>query len=309
MKPFARWVLVASLLAPNAAVAGGSTADAGRAEGERGLAAYEAERWTDALDHFRKADALFHAPTLVLFQARCQAKLGKLLAARGLYERLEAEPLPTSPSAAFRDAKSAARAELAALRGRLGTLRIRLASPAAGPVEVDGATVSIGTEGAIEVDPGPHVVSVTSASGARLVAHATVGEGASAEVAIDATNATDATASPQVGGARSPGWVGPGLAFALGGVALGVGLGTGAMSLSKTADIKSRCLGTRCLPADEAEGHAATTLATVSTVGFVVAALGLATGVTLVALRPRSSTAASASARVGPGFVELSGRF
>ena len=54
---------------------------------EEGLRLYEARQWQEAFDKLRQAEDLQHAPARVLFMARCQYKLGKLLDARPLEQR------------------------------------------------------------------------------------------------------------------------------------------------------------------------------------------------------------------------------
>ncbi|WP_437314918.1 tetratricopeptide repeat protein [Sorangium sp. So ce385] len=87
-----------------------------RTKAHEGLKLYGADRWQEAFEVFKEADGLYHAPTLVLYMARCQRKLGRLEEARGLYEQVLAEPLPDDPPAAFLDARRDAETELAAVR-------------------------------------------------------------------------------------------------------------------------------------------------------------------------------------------------
>ncbi|MCK6587495.1 MAG: hypothetical protein L6Q76_07910, partial [Polyangiaceae bacterium] len=61
---------------------------------EEGLRLYKAQQWQEAFDKLRRAEELRHSPTRVLYMARCQYKLGKLLESRALYERVLREKLP-----------------------------------------------------------------------------------------------------------------------------------------------------------------------------------------------------------------------
>ncbi|WP_437809438.1 tetratricopeptide repeat protein [Sorangium sp. So ce1078] len=90
-----------------------------RTRAHEGLKLYGADRWQEAFEVFKEADRLYHAPTLVLYMARCQRKLGQLEAARDLYEQVLAEPLPEDPPPAFLDARKDAETELAAVRAAL----------------------------------------------------------------------------------------------------------------------------------------------------------------------------------------------
>ncbi|WP_437587384.1 tetratricopeptide repeat protein [Sorangium sp. So ce1000] len=90
-----------------------------RTKAYEGLKLYGADRWQEALEAFQEADRLYHAPTLVLYMARCQRKLGRLEVARDLYEQVLAEPLPEDPPTAFLEARQDAETELAGVRAAL----------------------------------------------------------------------------------------------------------------------------------------------------------------------------------------------
>ncbi|MEJ7728150.1 MAG: hypothetical protein WKG00_02950 [Polyangiaceae bacterium] len=87
---------------------------AARALADKGLELYEAGRWAEALDRFQRAETVLHAPTHLLSMARAEARLGRLLAARKLYQRAAAEKLPGAPKA-FLQARGEAEAELSLL--------------------------------------------------------------------------------------------------------------------------------------------------------------------------------------------------
>ena len=73
---------------------------------------------------WRKADAVYHAPTLLLRIARCQALLGHVVAAVATLESVVSEtPKPDAPPA-FVAAREDGQRELLSLRGRIATLRI-----------------------------------------------------------------------------------------------------------------------------------------------------------------------------------------
>src|SRR5262245_22615663 len=61
---------------PDPAVERAETAVA-REAGEQGLSLFNAGRWQEAYDRFDSAEAVLHAPTLVLFMAHCQKRLGR----------------------------------------------------------------------------------------------------------------------------------------------------------------------------------------------------------------------------------------
>ncbi|WP_437672453.1 tetratricopeptide repeat protein [Sorangium sp. So ce131] len=112
-----------------------------RAKGHEGLKLYGADRWQEALEAFQEADRIYHAPTLVLYMARCQRKLGKLEEAQALYEQVLGEPLPDDPPPAFLEARKDAEVELAAVRDALKPAAPAKAgaAPAPAPAPADEA--------------------------------------------------------------------------------------------------------------------------------------------------------------------------
>jgi hypothetical protein len=98
-------------------------------------------------------------------------------------------------------------------------------------------------------------------------------------------------------------------AFGVGAAGLAVGIATGVMASSKADDIKSRCTpDNRCLTTDAELGDEAETLALVSTIGFVVAGVGVAAGVVLLVV-PTGDDGESVALSVAPNGLSLSGTF
>jgi hypothetical protein len=296
--------------------------DTARAMGREGIRLYNAGKWADAYEQFRRADLLYHAPTLVLYMANCQKALGKLVEARALYRRLADEPLPPSAPDQFRTAQATAREGLDDLKRRIPSLRVSLSGPAAAGahVRVDGAPVAAAEIGQKDLDPGEHTVEA-SADGVPAVARTVhLQEGAS--VLVDLTLGGDVgplaaappllpPPKPDVPEGKPRGSLVPaGIAFGIGAVGLGVGLATGLASMSKTSDLKSRCQGDLCPAADQGEASSARGLGNASTVGFVVAGAGLATGVVMLVLRSggaKKEGGAGVRAQVGLGSVRFVG--
>ena len=77
-----------------------------------------------ALARFEAAERLFDAPTHLLHIAQCQAATNRLIESQETYATLVHLTLPPDSPAAFRDAQSAGKTELAKLRPRIPTLRI-----------------------------------------------------------------------------------------------------------------------------------------------------------------------------------------
>lgn len=99
------------------------------------------------------------------------------------------------------------------------------------------------------------------------------------------------------------------IAFGVAGIGLGVGAVTGGMTFGKVGELKDNCLEQRCQPSQESTYNSAHTLATVSTVGFVIGGIAAAAGVTLLILRPGGQQDQQVAVTAAPGWINLRGRF
>lgn len=279
-----------------------------RALGEEGLEHFAASRWQEAHDRFEQADRLFHAPTLTLYMARCQAKLGRPLAARALYERLLAEPVPASAPRPFLEAQASARTELAEVDARVGRLTVVVTGGEAS-VAIDGVAAEGADLTKRPVDPGEHTIEVTAPGQPPVRRTVTVAQGAEEAVTISVSRAAPPPPPPprEEEGSMVPALV----AFGVGAAGLGVGSVTGILALSKASDLKDQCDGNRCAAALETDRDAVDTLSTISTIGFVVGGVGVATGVVLLVVRPGGDAAETTAwrATAGPGRIDVRGAF
>ena len=64
---------------------------------QAGAAAFKDQRWAEAVDLFKRAESMVHAPTHLLYLARAQDKLGHLVEAHEAYLKIVKEPLPPNP--------------------------------------------------------------------------------------------------------------------------------------------------------------------------------------------------------------------
>jgi hypothetical protein len=152
-----------------------------------GARAFAAQRWSEAVDLFTRAEALVHAPPHLLFLARARVKLGQLVLARETYTRIVRENIPPNAPAAFVDAQTAAKAELPAIEPRIAMLTVTVtgADAKAVSVTVDGqklASVFVG--GPKPIDPGEHKVQATSDGMASDLVILHVKEGARQSVSL-----------------------------------------------------------------------------------------------------------------------------
>src|SRR6187397_1022213 len=132
-----------------------------RSAATQAVKAYEAGDYSQALDLFQRAESLVHAPPPVLFMARAHEKLGHLVTARELYNKIIRESLPASAPQAFRDAQTAAEEEIKSVEPRLARLTVSVIVPegVVPVVTMDGKDVPAALLGVPRpVDPGEHLV-------------------------------------------------------------------------------------------------------------------------------------------------------
>lgn len=300
--------LVAGLLWVGSASADPSAADraTARALAGEGFQALQHKDYAAAADRFSRADALVHAPTLMLDWARSLAGLGQLVEAQERYQQVLREGVDPKAPKSWQRALVDAKSELAALEPRLSWVTIKVSGSTDARVTIDGAPVPAAALGVRRaINPGVRKVDVTAKG--YIGKHQTVrlGEGEETAVSFELdvdpdqqaplppvvvaqTVATEPPARPS----RAPIFVALGMAgagFVVGGV-------TGILALNKRSTLVKHCPDPNDCPESEADNvHAYHTLGTTSGIGFGVGIAGLATGVTLWLL-DRKSQAAPASA-------------
>lgn len=136
--------------------------------------------YAKAVDRFRQADAHFHAPTLVIMEARSQERLGALLEARALYQKVAAEDLGPSPAPKFKAAQEEAKKQVEALDARIPSVVVVLTrAPAGARVAIDGVEVDPSRLGSpIQVNPGSRVITAAAAGAEERSITVKLGEGA-----------------------------------------------------------------------------------------------------------------------------------
>jgi len=135
---------------------------AARALAEQGDGFFGQGRCDKAIQLWEEADRTFHAPTIELRIARCQAILGRVVAATKTLEAILAERLSPDAPAPFVDAYEQAKRDLIDARARVATLKIEVSDGGAALVpviEIDGVAGLPG-QSSFAVDPGRHLVRV-----------------------------------------------------------------------------------------------------------------------------------------------------
>lgn len=168
---------------------------------DKGVEAFRAQKYDDAIDAFKRADQRFHVPKFLLYVARSQVKLGKLLAAKATYQAIVDEKLPPYAPEEFFSAQADAKKELVELENKLPTVRIEVNGLGAGQlpaVTIDGAALASGDLGRpLARDPGPHTIVVTAPGRPQITRNVNLREGGSESVILE----MGVTAPPVPGGA------------------------------------------------------------------------------------------------------------
>jgi hypothetical protein len=323
VRPLAVLALLALLTPDRAFAQSDSDKTTARELGTAGEVKLASQDYKGAEDQFRRANALFHAPTLVLGLARAQAGQGKVVEAWENYHSIILENVTSPP--VFATALADAQKEIAGVEGRRAKVTISVTGGDAPRVTIDDVPLKVEALGVPRfVDPGAHVFKAVSGDGHKTAAQSlTIAEGSTQNVSLALVNDPNAVAggvlAPTLPGVTPPdssqpatdssGGSGGSWNKTVGFVALGVGgafliegVITGVLAISKHSDLAKVCTN-GCPPADSSELSSYQTMGTLSTVGFIVGAIGVAGGTVLLLTAPSSASAsppAPSALRVTP---------
>jgi len=303
---------------------------------DEGATLYESGKYEEARERFHRANALFPAPALELWEARSLNKLLRLVEAEERYASVKRYPLRPEDSAVVRASIAEAISEIENLRKRIPTITIQLrgATPSDPSVVVRLADkvinpAMIGLP--IPTDPSTPTL-VLIAKGVELRRETlTLNEGEHYVVVLDAAAQPPAVAqvNQHVRAVNAPvykfesnqfsatqpwhrrrdvGWVITGV----GAAGLATGIATGLMALSKHDSLSNRCPNHSCDSSYSDELSEFHTYRTISTIGYVVGVVGLGTGITILVLSAKTSkppVATSLSVRVNTNVAALDVRF
>lgn len=137
-----------------------------RAAARSGVDAYNNGKYAESLDLFTRAEKLVHAPTHLLYIARNNLKLGRLVRAQEAYQQLAREKLGADAPKPFVEAQRAATQELEEFEARIPTVTVRLkgaSDTSQVKVTIDGQPVPSALVGIpFPADPGPHRFAATA---------------------------------------------------------------------------------------------------------------------------------------------------
>lgn len=205
------WILSIGLVTATTAqrVLAESAADKATARevATQGIELYRAEKYPDALDRLRRAQALYDAPVHLLYIARCQDKLGQLVEAAENYRLLDHYALPSGAPPAWVSAVEDGRKELQALEPRVPKLRILTEPGVRDPtLRVDGSPVSAAVLGIPRaINPGPHHIELSVSGYEPGAADVVIQEKESKDVTVRPGRPIVAQPPPVVGPTPPPG--------------------------------------------------------------------------------------------------------
>jgi hypothetical protein len=295
-----------------------------RAAANQAYAAEQAGRYAEAVELYRRAEAIVHAPPHLLYIARAETKLGRLVAAHEAYLKIAREELAPGAPRAFVEAQAAARQELAALEPRIPSLKV-IVEGGAGTVTLDGAAIPDALVGiARPIDPGRYELRASGPGMVSAPASVELAEGAHETVRLvlepsagdpgEDTGVAEpgSDAAPPKRGSLLPAYV----AWGVGAVGLAVGTTMMLVNRDKRGDADAVC-PEPCGLSRKAELDAlnadANRAATLSWVGYGVGVLGLGVGTTLFLMNRKGAAPERARTGVTPwigvGGAGLSGRF
>jgi hypothetical protein len=324
MKLVALWLgLLCALLLSAPARAEPNEADraTARALALDGHTALSRKDYATAADRFGRADALVHAPTLVVDWARALQGLGRFVEAHEKYELVLREGVDSSAPKSWLHALEDAKKELDALKPRLAWVTVILKEPPDATVKIDGVLVppaAVGVKRA--ADPGFPKVVVSAMGYEDFEQTVTVGPGEEKSIEVTLKKlpemktpvvTSDAAYRPRQKSVarRTASYV----LLAVGGAGVVGGGVMGGLALRKHSQLASECRGDACRSSSQAKISTYHTYGTVSAVALAVGVASAGTGLVLLLTEPKAEDTASAGLAVHPllglGVVGAEGTF
>lgn len=294
---------VALVLSTGTAFAEPNEADraTARALALEGHSALQKKDYAKAADRFGRADALVHAPTLVVDWARALQGLGRFVEAHEKYELVLREGVDAASPKSWTRALEEATKELAALKPRLAWITVVLQEPSEAEVAIDGVPIPAAALGVKRAaDPGFPEVSVSAPGYEPFKQTVTVGPGEEKTLEVSlrkvpemmessAPAPTVTTAGEHGSGQRIAAYV----TLGVGGAGLVLGAVTGGLTLKKRSDLESECINGVCSSDSSKKVESYHKYGTISAVSLAVGVAGVGAGLALLLTAPKVETAAA----------------
>jgi hypothetical protein len=288
-----------------------------------GYQALQAKDYATAADRFSRADALVHAPTLMIDWARSLVGLGKLVEAQERYEQIVREGVDAKSPKSWHRALADAGTELAQLKPRLAWITISLEGADDAQVTIDGVAVpraAIGVRRA--VNPGSLQVHVEAQGFLSQSKTIELAEGAEDATTFKLEPDPEARAVAPVHAplpepappARRHEPTAMYVALGVSAAGLAVGSISGAFALAKGSDLKNICNEDGACQSTQTDTVSAyNRLTMTSNIAFGVAGAGAVVGLTLWLVnrdtKPAPAKAVVVHPYVGLGSVGAVGSF
>jgi hypothetical protein len=245
-----------------------------------------------AIAKLQRAEAIHHAPTILLKIGECQQRLGRLVDALSSFDRVAREQLGPTPPRAFVAAQQRAATLIEEIRPKVGMLRVDTTGPRTGVMfRLDGGELKEAALGLERpVDPGSHVIEAMTSDGRRVRRAIDVAEGKSEVVTLELPAAPPPAPAaapsapappPKSDSIRTLGW-GLTAGGAVGLVASAVFAG---LTLSTKSSLDSSCAAKTCPSSSQSDYDSAKTTATISGIALGVGVLALGAGVVILVTR------------------------
>jgi hypothetical protein len=170
-------------------------------------------KYAESLDKMQRAQAMYDAPVHVLYIARAQVKLDKLVEGAESYRRLVRMPLAADAPPAFKEAVDSGQKELGEVEPKVPALRLEVEPANADKLElrVDGEVVSVAALGIDRpANPGSHTVQAWAPGYAASEARVDLAAGEKKPVKLVLQPAAGAAPPPGFGAGAPPPGPGPG---------------------------------------------------------------------------------------------------
>lgn len=273
-----------------------------------------------ALEKFKAADAIMKVPTTALEVARTQAAMGRLLEARDTLAEISRMPECPGDPPPFVDARANARKLDDELAPRIPSVHLTVKGGEKGApttVKVDDVLVPEAALSAPrKLNPGHHVI-VAKSGKLEKTEEIDLAEHDNKDVNLDLQPAAPPHGEKT---ASKGGFISKPVAFValgVGGVGVLVGTITGLMAMGAKSDAEKGCVNKFCPPSTYSDLDRASSMATVSTVSFIIGVVGVGVGVVGLLTQPKneepqppkSASKPTVSPWIGVGSAGLSGSF
>ena len=294
-----------------------------RALAAEGFEALQSGDYGVAEDRFRRADALVHAPTLVVDRGRALLGMKRYVEAQEQFELVLREGVDKASPQSWKKSLEEARALLDEVEPKIAWLTISVPGVSNAEITVDGQPVPRAALGVRRAtDPGTRTIEVKAQGYAprELTVELSEGSEESLQVELDPLPEQKKAVRPPPSrpvepepDKRTPRIL-MYAAFGVGGAGIAVGSVTGILALQKYSDLSKTCTGDRCPPSQQSKIDSYHRVSWTSGVGFGVGLAGAAAGLTLL-LTQRGAGSEERVAQpklqlyAGPGVAGLRGSF